>query len=291
MEHSDRLETGTLERPVEPRRHAGAGPLAAGLGIAVVVLAVAAGLYAWRRGSVPDAPAPQTAAAVQVPAVAPQPNLAPPVRHPIEAISAPSNPSAELPSLAQSDATMREALAGLITAKTLDQLVQSDQFVRRFVATVDNLPRSTLSADMRPLKPAPGALATVGPDGARQVGLDNALRYEGYVNALAALDSRAAVAVYASHYPLFQEAYRELGYPNGYFNDRLVDALDNLLAAPVPAGPVALTQPKVLYEFADPALESLSAGQKALLRMGPANAARVKDKLREIRRIIAAQRS
>jgi hypothetical protein len=43
----------------------------------------------------------------------------------------------------------------------------------------------------------------------------------------------------------------------------------------------------VLYEFADPALESRSAGQKALIRMGPANARRIKAKLREIRALIA----
>ena len=94
----------------------------------------------------------------------------------------------------------------------------------------------------------------------------------------------------AKNYPLFQQAYQELGYPGGYFNDRLVDAIDNALATPDVGGAVALTQPKVLYEYADPALQSLSAGQKALLRMGPDNAAKVKAKLRELRRIIAAQR-
>jgi hypothetical protein len=44
----------------------------------------------------------------------------------------------------------------------------------------------------------------------------------------------------------------------------------------------------VLYEFADPALESRSAGQKLLLRMGAENAARAKGRLREFRREITA---
>jgi hypothetical protein len=48
-------------------------------------------------------------------------------------------------------------------------------------------------------------------------------------------------------------------------------------------------QPKVLYEFADPALEALPSGQKILLRMGPENAARVKAKLREIRALVAKE--
>jgi len=97
------------------------------------------------------------------------------------------------------------------------------------------------------------------------------------------VDAKKLVSVYAHLYPLFQQAYVELGYPDGYFNDRLVQVIDNLLAAPTPAAPIRLDQPNVLYVYADPELESLSAGQKILVRMGPANAAVVKDKLRQIR--------
>ncbi|MGH8487811.1 MAG: DUF3014 domain-containing protein, partial [Gammaproteobacteria bacterium] len=42
-----------------------------------------------------------------------------------------------------------------------------------------------------------------------------------------------------------------------------------------------------LYQFADPEVEKRSWGQKTLIRMGPANAAAVKAKLREIRASIA----
>ena len=38
-----------------------------------------------------------------------------------------------------------------------------------------------------------------------------------------------------------------------------------------------------MYEYADPDLESRSAGQKLLIRMGPANARIIKAKLREFR--------
>ena len=91
------------------------------------------------------------------------------------------------------------------------------------------------------------------------------------------------MAVYVHFYPLFQQEYEELGYPGKYFNDRLVQVIDHLLAAPEVQGTVLLTQPKVLYQFADPKLEELSAGQKILVRMGGENAAKVKAKLREIR--------
>jgi hypothetical protein len=36
------------------------------------------------------------------------------------------------------------------------------------------------------------------------------------------VDTRKAVALYVDLYPLFQGAYAELGYPNRYFNDRLI---------------------------------------------------------------------
>jgi hypothetical protein len=98
-----------------------------------------------------------------------------------------------------------------------------------------------------------------------------------------AIDAKKLVAVYVHFYPLFQQAYRELGYPNGYFNDRLVEVIDNLLAAPDTREPVRVVRPKVFYEFAEPELEALPAGQKILIRIGAANASRIKAKLREIR--------
>jgi hypothetical protein len=67
-----------------------------------------------------------------------------------------------------------------------------------------------------------------------------------------------------------------------------VEVIDHLLATPEAPGPIRLAQPKVLYEFADPALEELSAGQKMMLRIGKGNRERIKAKLREIRAAIAA---
>jgi len=89
--------------------------------------------------------------------------------------------------------------------------------------------------------------------------------------------------VYERLYPLFQQSYEDLGYPGKYFNDRLVEVIDHLLQAPEAAGPVPLVQPKVFYEYADADLESRSAGQKLLMRMGPANERLIKEKLRAFR--------
>ena len=106
------------------------------------------------------------------------------------------------------------------------------------------------------------------------------------IDALRKLDMQRVAAVYLRFYPLFQQAYQGLGYPNGYFNDRLVQVIDHLLATPQPAQPIALVRPNVMYTYADPGLESRSAGQKLLIRMGPDNAAVIKAKLTELRAAI-----
>jgi hypothetical protein len=294
MEHTERLDADDmLARPIDPRRERSGARTLGALALLAVVVALAVALYLWKgRTTPPPAQPPAPAAeAPATPSVAPQPNFGPVEKHPIEAVAPPAaEPAPALPAIADSDTAVHDSLGALLGTGLVDRLFYSDRLVRRIVATVDNLPRASLSADIRPVKPVPGAFAIIGADASRQVALDNAARYTPYVNAFAALDSRALVSSYVRYYPLFQQAYRELGYPNGHFNDRLVEAIDNMLAAPVIEGPIALTQPKVLYEYADPALQSLSAGQKVMLRMGPENAARVRAKLREIRALVTAKR-
>ena len=112
---------------------------------------------------------------------------------------------------------------------------------------------------------------------------DNSARYAPVIAAVQAVDTKQLVAEYVRFYPLFQQAYRELGYPDGYFNDRLVVVIDHLMATPDVKAPIALVQPKVLYRYADLGLEALSSGQKTMIRVGPDNAAVLKAKLREVR--------
>lgn len=103
---------------------------------------------------------------------------------------------------------------------------------------------------------------------------------------MAGADLEITTETYRRFYPLFQESYVRLGYPDGYFNDRAVEVIDHLLATPEPKDPIRLVRPHVLYEFADAELEALSSGQKLLLRMGSKNAASIKRVLKEFRALI-----
>jgi hypothetical protein len=208
----------------------------------------------------------------------------PEVRHPVPQMPA----EKPLPALDTSDATMRNSLADLLPDSALIKLPVLKDFVRRVVATIDNLPRRVAAPRLWPLKPTPGQFKVSGGDEHPIIAADNSARYAVYVRLAEAIDSAKLAAVYFHYYPLFQQAYRDLGYPKGRFNDRLVQVIDHLLETPELDGPVALVRPKVFYLYADPDLESRSAGQKILMRAGAENARRVKAKLREIRREIAA---
>jgi len=275
------LEIAADDRPLF---RPGKPPMRWGFPLLLGALIAAAGTiyYLWHLRVEPQQPAVPAAAK---PSLAPQPSAEPRIEHPIDAAAAPA--AQPLPALAESDASLQDALAALFGSTVFDQFFHPQDIIRHFVAAIDNLPRKTVAQRVMPIKPAPGAFRTSGPEGRTIVGPDNAARYGPYVRALEAVDPAKLVALYVHFYPLFQQAYAELGYPSRYFNDRIFEVIDHLLATPELRGPIALVQPKVLYEYADPALQDLSAGQKMLLRMGPENEARVKAKLRELKKALS----
>lgn len=265
----------------------------------VVAAAVAAGAAWWFWWRPAHAPTPPVAAA-------PAPEPAPAASAPAAAASGPQNPietqagAEPLPPLAESDARVARGLNDLLGAQKAASFLQLDGFVHRAVATVDNLPRAQAPSRLWPVRPMPERFTVDGPADAQTQAIApaNAARYRAFVAFAEAVPLDGAVGLYTQLYPLFQAAYQELGYPRGYFNDRLVAVLDHLRAAPEPAGPLLVqltrvqgevpsTRPWVRYEFADPRLESLSAGQKMLVRMGPENARRLKAVLGELRRRVA----
>jgi len=247
-----------------------------------VVAAVVVGLLLWQqnRGWNPQslAPAPQEATPAPTPAE-------PQMHYPIET---PEASAESLPELDASDEAFQRTLGELLGRTNFKNLFQPQNIVRRIVVTVDNLPREVVSERLRPVKPVPGAFAVERDGTAMRLDAANFARYTPYVRALERVDTDTLTKVYSRFYPLFQSAYRELGYPKGYFNDRLVQVLDHLIAAPPLEEMPALVQPHVVYRYADPSLESASAGHKLMWRMGNENAARVKTKLREIRSALAA---
>ncbi len=189
-----------------------------------------------------------------------------------------------LPKLSESDKFMLGNIAGLVGNNSLMRLFNTGQIIRNIVATIDNLPRRNLPVSVIPVKRVHDQFITEGPENDKIISPRNAARYLAYVKIAELIDAQKLVDVYVRLYPLFQQAYEELGYPEKYFNDRLIVALNDLLAAPDLKEPVTVSQPSVFYVYADPDLEVRSAGQKILMRIGSENEAKIKYKLREIKR-------
>ena len=160
---------------------------------------------------------------------------------------------------------------------------------RRLVITVDNLPREHVPSQLRITRGVP-ELLRVQKDG-ETITLDpsNYERYDRIISYVEKMDARKIGRLYAKFYPLLQRTYEETGFPEERFHDRVPAALDDMMDAPRPTGPIRLVQPKVLYRFEDDHLESLSAGQKIMIRVGPENAARLRKVLARVRAAIAAR--
>ncbi|MBI4937406.1 MAG: DUF3014 domain-containing protein [Nitrosomonadales bacterium] len=219
---------------------------------------------------------------------------APPEPAPISVQTTPSKPlmrqvievppaSPPLPALGESDNFMLDALGGLVGNPSLMKLFRTEKIIRNIVVTVDNLPRDRVPINAMPIKPVPGLFLAAGTENAPIIGPQNAARYAPYMKIAEAMEAKKLVELYIRLYPLFQQAYEDLGYPKQYFNDRLLVVIDDLLAAPDINEPVKLVRPNVLYLFADPDLEERSIGQRALMRIGNKNGATIKARLREIK--------
>ena len=158
-----------------------------------------------------------------------------------------------------------------------------ETLIDRLVATIDSLPRSHTPETIRPVTRLGEPFRAEEVDDTLLLGPENFARYDALVARLAAADANEIVLTYRRFYPLFQESYQRLGYPNAYFNDRVVEVIDHLLETPEIEGPLRLTRPNVLFKFADEELEALSSGQKLLLRMGKDHATTMKHVLQQLR--------
>ena len=264
----DDFQLDKWQSPAEPER----GHLGWRIGVAAAVLLALVGaayFLLWRRAQ----PAPtdvrvHTEQAVP-PAGAPKP-------------VAEAGAAIDLPPLAQSDPIVRELVGRLSSHPTAVAWLTTDQLIRNFTVVVLNISNGR-SPSRQLARVRPTEQFQVREQGSRTwIDPRSYRRYDGYADAVSALDAHGVAQLYATLKPRIQDSYRELGYPDGSFDAVLERAIVELLKTPVVEGDVALASKSVAYEFADPRLQSLSSAQRQFLRMGPRNVRLIKAKLREI---------
>jgi hypothetical protein len=265
---------------------------AAGRGVLVLVALVVLGTVIWTVYQRHSAPEPSASVSPPAPADGQPPAVA----------NAASQPAIRFPVQVPADAASKsaptdlgQALAALVGNSAGRSMLQLADFPSRFVATIDNLGRAHAPPSMWPINPAPGRFTISGRGGeTSRIASSNSARYDAHVRLIESIDVAQAARLYRSMYPQLQEAYRQLGYPKGYFNDRFVEVIDLMLETPTVEGPVEVrltdvkgplpsTRPWVRHEFVDPELEALAAGQKILLRVGSEHRRRLEAKLGAIR--------
>jgi hypothetical protein len=240
---------------------------AVGIGSALIVLVIGAGIYMYKFAATAHAPL----ASMPAPA------------------EAPAAPSAEpLPKLEESDGFIRAKAAPLSSDPLFAAWLKTDDLLPRFAAAVNMIGQGKVPKD---------GLSFMGPHKkfkALRKGSGYAVdpvsfaRYDATAGAIGSLDAAAAARLFRTYKPLFQLAYQGVG-ENGDVQDAVVLAVHELLKTPnVPAG-APLREKGIVYAYADDALEHLSPAQKQLLRMGPKNQGVILAKLREFTQSLDAR--
>jgi hypothetical protein len=195
-----------------------------------------------------------------------------------------NEPMLVLPPLNQSDDFVRERIPEAVPAPWRER----EDLLRRAAVVLENATRGEIPRRQ---------LSFIAPDGSypvRKVEVPGAdrprffvdpagfSRYDRYLDMLEALPPEDMALLLEDTAPLIGEALAELG-TQVTVNEAILEAVDQMLAVPVLRGEVELVQPKVLFEYADPALEGLTDVQKQVLRMGPDNVERLQAYLRTMR--------
>src|ERR1700686_3628187 len=161
------------------------------IGAAVALLVVVAGTWYYLHSRHAGlSRAPETAQTH--PPAEPQADGA--IQHPLPGGEAPA--SAPLPSLADSDAALRDALGQVVGLAAAKDYLLPENIIRHLVVTIDNLPRQKVAVQNRPTSAVGGTFAADGDELHATLDAQNFARYQPMVTVIAKLDMRRVPAVY-----------------------------------------------------------------------------------------------
>lgn len=187
-----------------------------------------------------------------------------------------------LPPLDETDALVRLLVGRLSSHPTVASWLTTDGLILNFVTVTASIANGdTPVAELKAVGPVP-RFRTKSSRDILYIDPSSYGRYDRYAEAVSALDARGTARLYATLKPRVREAYRRVAGLDEDFDPVLERAIDELLRVPVVEGSLALDPKGIVYGFADPRLERMSAAQKQFLRMGPQNVRTVQAKLREI---------
>lgn len=192
---------------------------------------------------------------------------------------------ASLPLLDDSDAMVLASTKQLLTSKFTPMFIKKEM-IRNLVVFVDNVARGELVTRFSPLTKPNEHFSVFTLDNVIYLNTNSYNRYNQYAQLFDAVQVIPLVKEYRRLQSLFDQAYQEIGYPDGKFEDKLLEAIEVINGAPIIGDPIALVSPSVMYKFVDSDLEALPAAQKLFIRMGPDNTLKIQAKLKQIKQAL-----
>jgi hypothetical protein len=197
--------------------------------------------------------------------------------------SNPAEKPVDLPPLDRMDSFLRPLLQSLSTRPELANWLATDDLIHQLAMAIDQASTGASPArDFKVIKPA-GSFSARGSGPTRVIDPASYRRYDGLVQGVTSIDASKVASIYRTIRPRLNEAYQQSGNPGRSVDAAIVAALDILVDTPEVKDPIAVTGGGALWDFEDDDLENLLPTQKQLLRMGSANADRLKVWLRALR--------
>lgn len=195
-------------------------------------------------------------------------------------------PLADIPSrLTNSDLGFLQAAQKL--APKMVAWLTPDQQIRKWVFLVDNIAAGKIPSKNRPLSYDIDKFqvdeATA--EDRFYVSETNFARADTLINVVTALPPQELIRYYQHWLPLLNNAYDELGRGDS-FQDRLLQAIDNILAIEPLPEKALLQQPSVFYVYADKKLEKADKLNKFFWRLGSENTEKIQSFLTNIEPLI-----
>jgi hypothetical protein len=236
-------------------------PSWAPLALLVAALAAAGGLgwYAWQRNRSAPAPAAAQSPETQAPADAAAAARAPVVLPPLEAM----------------DPFLRTLLSGLSSHPQLAAWLATDDLLGATATAIDRLAQGqTPARDLAALRPSSTFVVT-SRRGQTIVDPTSFARYDALAEAVSSVDPARLAEAFATIEPRLSEAWARQGH-TGSVRDAVQRAAAMVASTPDTPEEIPVVQRVAGYGYANPDLEALPPAQKHLLRMGPANVARLR---------------
>jgi hypothetical protein len=283
----------SCQTPLRPLQSGAVNVAQVGLIAILIGVAIAGGLLLTNSLPPDDlAPAPAPASQPEVSPPAEVETLAEPEQTPVPETKpepAPEPARPPLPSLQESDATVRDALADVPLGTAGQQFLLPSNIIERTTSVVYLMAQGEVPYKLMPIA-RPKATFPITDDGL-QVTADpeGHARYDAFAVWIQSLDIESLLAAVDLLLPLFREAWSFYGESESSFDQAVLYALDLIIYTPeVETSDARLFRKEAVWLYEDPALEALPPIQKQLLRMGSANASAIKAKAREVQLLWSA---